>query len=141
MLIRVEKPKGAVKRHTRKYARTLGEDRSFFFRGPDGKLNIRAHNLALFLQIGEGVDPETYLFHLRNGDFAEWMRTSIKDEDLADEVANVAANARPRRRRSPQARPHRHRAALHRARKLTRSRLFLTLAAQVLVAGFDCELV
>ena len=92
-LIRVEQPKGTVKRHTRKYATgTLGEDRSFFFRGPDARLNIRAHNLALFLAIGDGVDAETYLHHLRGGHFAEWMRTSIKDEDLADEVANVAAN-------------------------------------------------
>lgn len=95
-LIRVEKPKGAMKRHTRKYAQgTLGEDRSFFFKGPDGRLNIRAHNLAMFLDIGEGVDADTYLFHLRNGDMAEWMRTSIKDEDLADEVAEVAAQAEP----------------------------------------------
>ena len=93
MLIRVERPKSTIKRHTRKYAQgTLGEDRSFFFRGEEGRLNIRAHNLAMFLEIGEGVDPETYLFHLRNGDFVTWMRTSIKDDDLADEIANIAAH-------------------------------------------------
>lgn len=93
LLIRTEKPKGDVKRHTRKYAQgMLGEDRSFFFRGPDGRLNIRAYNLGLFLEIGEGVDAETYLFHLRNGDFATWLRTSVKDDDLADDVENVAAN-------------------------------------------------
>ena len=45
----------------------------------------------MFLDIGDGVDPDTYLFHLRKGDFETWMRTSIKDDDLADEVANVAA--------------------------------------------------
>jgi hypothetical protein len=95
VLIRTRKPKGAVKRHTRKYAQgTLGDDRSFFFRGPDGRLNIRAHNLAMFLDIGEGVDSETYSFHLENGDFEHWMRTCIKDDDLADDVANVAANPR-----------------------------------------------
>ena len=95
VLIRTEKPKGVLKRHTRKYAQgKLGDDRSFFFHGADSRLNIRAHNLGSFLDIGEGVDPETYLFHLRNGDFAGWMRTSIKDEPLADEVANVAANER-----------------------------------------------
>ncbi len=93
MLITVGKPKGAVKRHTRKYADgTLGEDRSFFFRGPDGAMRIRAQNLSMFLQVGDGVDPDTYLFHLRNGDFETWIRTSIKDDDLADEVANFAAN-------------------------------------------------
>jgi hypothetical protein len=92
-LIRADKPKGAVKRHTRKYAQgTLGEDRSFFFRGADGRLNIRAYNLAMFLDIGDGVDPDTYLFHLREGHFETWMRSSIKDDGLADEVANVAAS-------------------------------------------------
>ena len=93
VLIRVGKPKNALKRHTRKYAEgKLGEDRSFFFRGPDEALNIRAQNLSMFLQIGEGVDPQTYLHHLRQGDFETWLRTAVKDDDLADEVANVAAN-------------------------------------------------
>ena len=93
VLIKVEKPQGAVKRHTRKYTQgTLGEDRSFFFRGVDGRLNIRAHNLAMFLDIGDGVDGESYFFHLRSGHFATWLRTSIKDEELADEVAEIAAH-------------------------------------------------
>jgi len=92
-LIAVGKPKGDVRRHTRKYAEgTLGADRSFFFRGKEAALKIRAQNLSMFLQVGDGVDPETYLFHLKNGDFANWMRTSIKDDGLADEVAAVAAN-------------------------------------------------
>ncbi|MCW6508111.1 HAD hydrolase family protein [Lichenifustis flavocetrariae] len=93
VLIRTEKPKGAVKRHTRKYAQgTLGPDRSFYFKGPEDRLDIRAHNLSMFLDIGDGVDAETYLFHLRNGDVDTWLRTSIKDEELADEIANIAAN-------------------------------------------------
>ncbi len=93
VLITVGKPKGDVKRHTRKYAEgTLGADRSFFFRGPNSVMNIRAQNLSMFMQVGDGVDRDSYLFHLRNGDFETWMRTSIKDEELADEVANIAAN-------------------------------------------------
>ncbi len=94
ILIAVGKPKGDVKRqHTRKYAEgTLGADRSFFFRGPNAAQNIRAQNLSMFLQVGDGVDRDSYLFHLRNGDFETWMRTSIKDQELADDVANIAAN-------------------------------------------------
>ncbi len=92
-LITVGKPKGDVRRHTRKYAEgTLGEDRSFFFRGKNAALKIRAQNLSMFLQVGDGVDADTYLFHLKNGDFAAWMRSSIKDDGLADEVDAVAAN-------------------------------------------------
>ena len=95
VLVRVQPPQNDVKRHTRKYAQgTLGEDRSFYFKGEDGRLNIRAHNLAMFIEIGDGVDPETYLFHLRNGDFANWIRACIKDDDLADEISNVSANER-----------------------------------------------
>jgi hypothetical protein len=44
-----------------------------------------------FLQIGEGVDEATYRFHLDNADFSTWLRKSIKDEDLADEVAQIEA--------------------------------------------------
>ncbi len=92
ILIAVGKPKGDVKRHTRKYAEgTLGADRSFFFRGPNAAQNIRAQNLSMFLQVGDGVDRDSCLFHLRNGDFETWMRTSIKDQELADDVANIAA--------------------------------------------------
>ena len=56
------------RRHRRKYAEgDLPPDRSFYFRGPEGKLNLRAQNLILFLQLAEGVDDETWLYHLRRG--------------------------------------------------------------------------
>jgi hydroxymethylpyrimidine pyrophosphatase-like HAD family hydrolase len=80
-------------RHTRKYAEgELGPDRSFYFRGPEGKLNLRAQNLMLFSQIAEGVDDETWLHHLRQGDYSRWFRDAIKDDALADEVAKVEAS-------------------------------------------------
>ena len=78
------------RRHRRKYAEgELGPDRSFYFRGPDGKLNLRARNLMQFVQIGEGVDDETWIYHLRNGDYSEWVRTSVKDQPLADEIEKI----------------------------------------------------
>jgi hypothetical protein len=67
----------------------LGEDRSFYFRGPDGALSLRVQNLSLFLQIAAGVDDRTWLYHLRAGDYSARIRGAIKDEDLADEVAAV----------------------------------------------------
>ena len=33
--------------------------------------------------LGDGVDEETWEHHLKNGDYARWFRTAIKDEDLA----------------------------------------------------------
>src|SRR5262249_22490317 len=39
----------------------LPDDRIFVFRGPDGKLNLRAYNLTTFLDLAEGVDDATWL--------------------------------------------------------------------------------
>ncbi len=83
-------PQMQLRRHLRKYAEgKLGEDRSFYFRGPEDRLNLRAANLASFIEIGSGLDDETWLFHLRNGDYSRWLSTAIKDEDLAAEVAEI----------------------------------------------------
>ena len=88
------KPKERQKRHARKYAEgELGEDRSFYFRGPKGALNLRAHNLSTFLRLAEGVDDETWLFHLRSNDYSRWFRDAIKDDDLASEASGVEADA------------------------------------------------
>jgi hypothetical protein len=86
------------RRHSRKYAEgELPPERSFYFRGPDGKLKLRAQNLILFLQMADGVDDETWTYHLRQGDYSGWFRSAIKDEELAaaaEEVERMAA-ARP----------------------------------------------
>jgi hypothetical protein len=78
------------RRHQRKYAEgELPEDRSFYFKGPNGKLNLRAQNLILFTQLGDGVDDETWLHHLRRGDYSRWFREKIKDKALAQDAAAV----------------------------------------------------
>jgi hypothetical protein len=88
--VRVVQPELQRRRHARKYTEgELGEDRSFYFRGPDGALSLRAQNLSLFLQIAAGVDDRTWLHHLRAGHYSAWIRDAIKDEDLADEFAAV----------------------------------------------------
>src|SRR5262249_56128918 len=77
-------------RHRRKYAEgELGEGESFYFRGPDGALNLRAQNLILFVQLAEGVDDRTWTHHLRAGDYSRWLREQVKDDELADEVSNI----------------------------------------------------
>lgn len=82
----------ARRRHVRKYAEgMLIPERSFYFRGPEGKLRLRAHNLVLFVELAAGVDDDTWLFHLRNGDYARWFEAEIGDRDLADEARRVAS--------------------------------------------------
>jgi hypothetical protein len=87
-------PAGSVhRRHRRKYAQgDLGPDRSFYFRGPHEKLNLRAQNLALFVQIADGVDEATWLFHLRRGDYSRWFREHIKDGGLANAIERIEQN-------------------------------------------------
>src|SRR5205085_3403335 len=48
------------RRHIRKYTEgELPPDRSFFFRGPEDRLNLRAANLVRFCELAEGVDEAT----------------------------------------------------------------------------------
>lgn len=86
------------RRHTRKYAEgDLGEDKSFYFRGQAGKLNLRAQNLSVFLQMADGVDDETWSYHLRRHDYSRWYREAIKDDGLAEDATRVESdvNASP----------------------------------------------
>lgn len=83
-------PKMERRRHMRNYAEgELGEDKSFYFRGPEAKLNLRAQNLMTFVQMAEGVDEATWLYHLQQQDYSRWFREAIKDEMLAEEAAEV----------------------------------------------------
>ncbi|HEX9126137.1 MAG TPA: HAD-IIB family hydrolase [Methylomirabilota bacterium] len=88
--VRTFPPKAEHRRHVRKYATgDLGEDRSFYFRGPTGQLNLRAQNLGVFMQLADGVDDETWLHHLQEHGYSRWFRKAIKDQDLAAEAAGV----------------------------------------------------
>ncbi|MBV8358393.1 MAG: HAD-IIB family hydrolase [Deltaproteobacteria bacterium] len=81
------------RRHRRKYASgEIGPDHSFYFRGPEEKLNLRAHNLQTFVQLAAGVDDATWIFHLRRGDYSRWFNNVIKDEELATEAKNLEQN-------------------------------------------------
>lgn len=92
-VVHTEPPKSERRRHSRKYAEgNLGPDRSFYFRGPEKKLKLRAQNLFMFLQMAEGVDDETWLFHLEQGNYADWFRDEIKDEELAAATEKIAAS-------------------------------------------------
>ncbi|ACZ91471.1 HAD-IIB family hydrolase [Streptosporangium roseum] len=90
--VRVEliPPEEERRRHRRKYATgELGEDKSFYFRGPREALNLRADNLTAFCRLAEGVDDDTWTYHLGRGDYSRWLAEQVKDEELAAEVAGV----------------------------------------------------
>ncbi|TGQ90949.1 HAD-IIB family hydrolase [Mesorhizobium sp. M8A.F.Ca.ET.208.01.1.1] len=88
--VKVIEPRQSLKRHSRKYAEgQLDETGSFYFRGPDDAMNLRAHNLLIFAQMAEGIDDKTWEFHLRAGDYSKWFRHQIRDKDLARETAEA----------------------------------------------------
>ncbi|MEZ5566060.1 MAG: HAD-IIB family hydrolase [Gammaproteobacteria bacterium] len=76
-------------RHHRKYAEGDVYHHSFYFRGPDGKHNLKAQNLTVFCQIATGIGDETWMYHLHRHDYSRWMRDVIKNPDLAAMVEDI----------------------------------------------------
>ena len=82
-------PGKAQVRHRRKYAAGDLGGEAFVFRGPQGKLKLRAPNLGIFLLMAEGVDDETWMHHLEQRDYSKWFRTAIKDDGLAADAEQI----------------------------------------------------
>lgn len=92
---RAVEPEGERKRHLRKYAEGDVQEKAFIFRGPEGKLSLRAQNLAIFAQIADGIDEETWRFHLERGDYSSWIESAIKDDELAADVRRTENDGDP----------------------------------------------
>jgi hypothetical protein len=88
-------PEGERKRHLRKYAEGDVQEKAFIFRGREGKLKLRAQNLAIFAQIADGIDEETWRYHLERGDYSAWIESAIKDDELAEEVHAAESDGDP----------------------------------------------
>lgn len=80
---------GELRRHLRKYAEGDVGPKYFMFRGEDGRLHLKAQNLIVFMQMAEGVDDDTWMYHLRKGDYSRWFEDAIKDKSLAAAAAKV----------------------------------------------------
>jgi hypothetical protein len=44
---------------------------------------------VIFSQIADGIDEETWLYHLHRGDYSRWFREAVKDNYLADHAARI----------------------------------------------------
>jgi hydroxymethylpyrimidine pyrophosphatase-like HAD family hydrolase len=95
VVVITEPGKTEHRRHVRKYADgDLGAG-SFVFTGPDGSLRLIAQNLNVFLRMAQGVDEETWSFHLKLGHISEWFRWIVKNRELADEVRGFEQEDNP----------------------------------------------
>lgn len=45
-----------------------------------------------FARLVEGVDDETWTFHLSKSDYSRWLRDIVKDEEIAKVVAEIEAD-------------------------------------------------
>jgi hypothetical protein len=57
---------------------------SFVFTGSAKKLHLVANNLILFMHIAEGIDDDTWQFHLHRKDYTRWFGDIIHDPELAE---------------------------------------------------------
>lgn len=97
-------PRGEHQRHQHQYFDgDMDPENCFHFRGPKEALNLAAGNLRTFMQLAEGVDEETWAYHLKRGDYARWFRDKIQDQQLtavteqlerADDVSPQASRQR-----------------------------------------------
>lgn len=71
----------------------LGDNKCFYFREAESKSNLQAQNLISFVQLAQGVDDETWLYHLHQHDYSQWFKDAIKDATLAEDAAEVEAIA------------------------------------------------
>lgn len=83
-------PRVDGQRHLHSYYNgEMDEDLQFVFRGPESKLKLPAANLKEFVKTANGVDDETWQFHLTNHHVSQWLREVVRDAELAMEVEDI----------------------------------------------------
>ncbi|MBO9202270.1 MULTISPECIES: HAD-IIB family hydrolase [Niastella] len=92
VLIKTGTPVHLLQRHKKKYARGDMDYNSFYFRGPENKMNLKAYNLMVFTEIAAGIDEETWRYHLKRKDYSNWLRHSVHDEELASMIDEIENN-------------------------------------------------
>ncbi len=90
-------------RHRRKYVQgELSKESSFYFTGPASTMHLRAQNIMVFLDLADGIDDDTWMYHLKRGDYSNWFAHSIKDDAMAAQLRDIEqrSDATPRETRA-----------------------------------------
>lgn len=81
---KIRLPIQLLQRHKKKYATGDMSYNSFIFTGPENRLHLVANNLMMFVHLAEGIDGDTWMFHLGRQDFSRWFEHTVHDEELAE---------------------------------------------------------
>jgi hydroxymethylpyrimidine pyrophosphatase-like HAD family hydrolase len=81
---KVKLPTQLLQRHKKKYATGDMSYNSFVFTGPENKQHLVANNLMMFVHLAEGIDEQTWMFHLERKDFSRWFEHTVHDPELAE---------------------------------------------------------
>jgi hypothetical protein len=76
-------PSQLLQRHKKKYATGDMSYNSFIFTGPENRQHLVANNLMMFVHLADGIDAETWMFHLERKDFSRWFEHTVHDGELA----------------------------------------------------------
>ncbi|MBB3205602.1 hypothetical protein FHS27_001406 [Rhodopirellula rubra] len=86
-------PRDEGQRHQHSYYEgVMDEELQFVFRGVDNRMSLATGNLKEFIKTASGIDDETWIHHLKHGDYSTWFRDIIKDPEVADEIATIERN-------------------------------------------------
>ncbi|HVV05767.1 MAG TPA: HAD-IIB family hydrolase [Puia sp.] len=81
---KIKLPSQLLQRHKKKYAMGDMSYNSFIFTGPENRQHLVANNLMMFVHLAEGIDAETWMFHLGRKDFSRWFEHTVHDAELAE---------------------------------------------------------
>jgi DNA helicase HerA-like ATPase len=93
--VKIDEPHQLHRRHNGKYAvGDVGEWHSFYFRGQDDGMNLKAKNTCEFVEHSRLLDDAVWEYHLRRKDYSAWFRNVIKDDELAHEIKAIEEDRR-----------------------------------------------
>jgi predicted lipase len=61
----------------------------FFFNGVGEYSGVYAKSLTVFLNKLKKIDKKSLVFHFKQKDFEKWIRTTLGDRYLANEIAKI----------------------------------------------------
>jgi hypothetical protein len=90
---KIKEPVSDLKAESGRILRNVPDVNAFYFyKMLHYYLDVKARNLAEFLEQLRTIDAESIAFHVSRGDFGNWFGTTLGDADLAGLVSTLSGN-------------------------------------------------